>query len=44
MAVPHVAGAAALYLEQNPTATPAQVLSLIKHCPLQHPMLIQADA
>ena len=27
MAVPHVAGVAALYLAENPTATPAQVLS-----------------
>jgi len=25
MAVPHVAGAAAMYLSQNPNATPAQV-------------------
>jgi subtilisin family serine protease len=30
MATPHVAGVAALYLEQNPTATPAQVTEAIK--------------
>ena len=30
MATPHVAGAAALYLQANPTATPAQVQSAIK--------------
>ncbi len=29
MASPHVAGAAALYLQQNPTATPAQVMSAL---------------
>ena len=29
MATPHVAGVAALYLEQHPTATPAQVMSRI---------------
>ena len=30
MSSPHVAGAAALYLSNNPTATPAQVESAIK--------------
>lgn len=30
MASPHVAGAAALYLEDNPTATPAQVTSALQ--------------
>jgi len=30
MATPHVAGAAALYLEQNPGATPAQIQDAIK--------------
>ena len=30
MATPHVAGAAALYLQANPTATPAQVQSALK--------------
>ena len=29
MAVPHVAGAAAIYLSQNPNATPAQVSQAI---------------
>ncbi len=29
MAVPHVAGAAAIYLAQNPNATPAQVSQAI---------------
>ncbi|MFD5103082.1 S8 family peptidase, partial [Streptomyces albidochromogenes] len=31
MAAPHVAGAAALYLSANPTATPAQVQSALKN-------------
>ena len=29
MATPHVAGAAALYLQNNPSATPAQVQSAL---------------
>lgn len=29
MAVPHVAGAAAIYLSQNPNATPAEVSQII---------------
>jgi subtilisin family serine protease len=35
MATPHVAGAAALFLSSNPTATPAQVERAIKHSAVQ---------